>query len=53
MLQSGLKAQSRKWTLQEEYDSDEENVNQLTVHEAFQYLNQTYVDDCAKNTIGM
>ena len=52
VLQNGLKAQSRKWTLQE-YDSDEEEVDQLTIHEAFQYLNQTYVDECAKNTIGI
>ena len=52
MLQNGLKAQSRKWTLQE-YDSDEDEVDQLTIHEAFQYLNQTYVDECAKNTIGI
>ena len=52
VLQNGLKAQSRKWTLQE-YDSDEDEVDQLTIHEAFQYLNQTYVDECAKNTIGI
>ena len=36
MLQTALKEQSRKWTLQEYDSDDDENVDQLTVHEAFQ-----------------
>ena len=46
MLKDALQERTKKWS-----GLGDEDLDLLTVHEAYQYLSRTFVDDAAKNTV--
>ena len=46
MLKDALQERTKKWS-----GLGDEDLDLLKVHEAYQYLSRTFVDDAAKNTV--